>query len=40
MGDLLEVDGGVLRVGDEAAACSKAAIKAVAFSRAGIKDGR
>jgi hypothetical protein len=47
---VLQVDGGVLRVGDEAAACSEARIEAatcsetgdeaVACSGAGIEDGR
>jgi hypothetical protein len=47
---VLEVDGGVLRVGDEATACSEARIEAAVCSKtgdeavvcsgAGIEDGR
>jgi hypothetical protein len=35
MGDVLEVDSGVLQVGDEAAARSEAGVEAVASSKAG-----
>jgi hypothetical protein len=37
---VLEVDGGVLKVGDEAAACTKARVEVAAYSEAGIEDTR
>jgi hypothetical protein len=36
--NVLEVDGGVLKVGDEAAACTR--VEVAAYSEAGIEDTR